>query len=62
MCAIPEYDDSLIFFARHVNGGWFSFETTAGWQCGLLDIDCEQFSGYKEDYPEIYNKYKDLFK
>lgn len=61
VCAIPDYDESLIYFARHVNGGWFSFETTDPWQCGLLDVDCDTFKCYEEDYPEIYDRYKDIF-
>lgn len=62
VCAIPEYDESLIYFARHINGGWFSFETSSSWQSGRLDVECKQFKYYEETFPELYTEYKDLFK
>ena len=44
-CEIKNYDKNLIWFARTVDGGWFSMDVDKEWQGGLLDID-----GELEDY------------
>lgn len=44
-CDIKDYDKNLIWFARTVDGGWFSMDVDKSWQCGRLDID-----GELEDY------------
>ena len=44
-CDIKDYDNNLIWFARTVDGGWFSMDVDKSWQGGLLDID-----GKLEDY------------
>lgn len=44
-CDIRDYDKNLIWFARTVDGGWFSMDVDKSWQGGRLDID-----GELEDY------------
>ena len=44
-CDIKYYDNNLIWFARTVDGGWFSMDVDKSWQGGRLDID-----GELEDY------------
>ena len=44
-CEIKDYDNNLIWFARTVDGGWFSMDVDKSWQGGRLDID-----GELEDY------------
>lgn len=44
-CEIKDYDRNLIWFARTVDGGWFSMDVDKSWQGGRLDID-----GELEDY------------
>lgn len=44
-CEIKDYDKNLIWFARTVDGGWFSMDVDKTWQGGRLDID-----GELEDY------------
>ena len=44
-CDIKDYDNNLIWFARTVDGGWFSMDVNKSWQGGRLDID-----GELEDY------------
>ena len=44
-CEIKDYDNNLIWFARTVDGGWFSMDVDKSWQGGRLDID-----GKLEDY------------
>ena len=44
-CEIKDYDRNLIWFARTVDGGWFSIDVDKAWQGGRLDID-----GELEDY------------
>lgn len=46
-CDIKYYDKNLIWFARTVDGGWFSMDVDKTWQGGRLDID-----GELEDYLE----------
>lgn len=38
-CSIPGYDDNNIWFARTVDGGWFSMDIQSSWQAGRLDVD-----------------------
>ena len=44
-CEIKDYDRNLIWFARTIDGGWFSMDVDKAWQGGRLDID-----GKLEDY------------
>ena len=44
-CDIKDYDKNPIWFARTVDGGWFSMDVDKAWQGGRLDID-----GELEDY------------
>ena len=44
-CDIKDYDNNLIWFARTIDGGWFSMDVDKAWQGGRLDID-----GELEDY------------
>ena len=44
-CEIKDYDKNLIWFARTVDGGWFSMDVDRACQSGRLDID-----GELEDY------------
>ena len=44
-CDIKDYDKNLIWFARTVDGGWFSMDVDKEWQGGRLDVD-----GELEDY------------
>ena len=44
-CDIKDYDNNLIWFARTVDGGWFSMDVDKSWQGGRLDVD-----GELEDY------------
>ena len=44
-CDIKDYDKNLIWFARTVDGGWFSMDVDREWQGGRLDVD-----GKLEDY------------
>ena len=44
-CDIKDYDKNLIWFARTVDGGWFSMDVDKSWQGGRLDVD-----GELEDY------------
>ena len=44
-CDIKDYDKNLIWFARTVDGGWFSMDVDKSWQGGRLDVD-----GKLEDY------------
>ena len=44
-CDIKDYDKNLIWFARTVDGGWFSMDVDKSWQGGSLDVD-----GELEDY------------
>ena len=44
-CEIKDYDKNLIWFARTVDGGWFSMDVDEAWQGGRLDVD-----GKLEDY------------
>ena len=44
-CEIKDYDKNLIWFARTVDGGWFSMDVDKSWQGGRLDVD-----GKLEDY------------
>ena len=40
-CDIKDYDKNLIWFARTVDGGWFSMDVDKSWQGSRLDIDSE---------------------
>lgn len=38
-CYIPKYDDNIIWFARNMEGNWFSMDIQSNWQGGLLDVN-----------------------
>lgn len=38
-CKINGYDDERIYFARTLDGGFFSFDTNGTWMSGRLDVD-----------------------
>ena len=42
-CAIPEYDEHILWFARTKHGQWFSMEAQSCWQCGFLDVTGEKY-------------------
>ena len=44
-CDIKDYDNNMIWFARRVDGRWFSMDVDKAWQGGRLDVD-----GELEDY------------
>ena len=48
-CAIPEYDDHIIWFARKKDGGWFSFDAQTSWQGGFLDVTGEKYNRMVEE-------------
>ena len=37
-CDIKDYDKNLIWFARTVDGGWFSMDVDKAWQGGLVEM------------------------
>ena len=47
-CSIPDYDDNLIYFARTIDGGWFSMGIQDSWQGGSLDVDGSLYAYYLE--------------
>lgn len=47
-CSIPDYDDYLIYFARDVNGGWFSLNIQNCWQGGRLDVNGKRYDNLIE--------------
>ena len=50
-CAIPEYDDHIIWFVREKNGTWFSLNVQSWWQGGFLDVTGEKYeNNIKEGY------------
>lgn len=50
-CAIPEYDDHIIWFVREKNGTWFSLDVQSWWQGGFLDVTGEKYeNNIKEGY------------
>lgn len=51
-CEIPGYDEHNIWFARTVNGGWFSMDIESSWQSGELDVDGSKYKSVKEWYDE----------
>lgn len=40
-CDIPSYDANHIWFARTINGSWFSMNIQSFWQSGVLDVTNE---------------------
>lgn len=42
-CAIPEYDEHIIWFVRTKYGQWFSMDAQSCWQGGLLDVAGEKY-------------------
>lgn len=42
-CAIPEYDEHIIWFVRTKYGQWFSMDAQSCWQGGLLDVTGEKY-------------------
>lgn len=58
-CSIPDYEKDFVWFARTIDGGWFSFNTTNTWMSGRLkplEFDWEQ---YKEDERREWEKWKE---
>lgn len=52
-CAIPDYDEHLIYFAPSWKGKClFSFEVQSSWQCGLLDIYNDRIEYLRDDLKE----------
>ena len=50
-CAIPEYDEHIIWFARDKRGEWFSLDIQSSWQGGFLDVTGEKYeNNVKEGY------------
>lgn len=47
-CSIPDYDDNLIYFARTIDGEWFSMDIQDSWQGGSLDVDGSLYAYYLE--------------
>ena len=43
-CSIPKYDENDIWFARTINGGWFSLNTVNTWMAGRLDVSGKLFN------------------
>ena len=52
-CSIPEYDKDPIYFARTVDGGWFSMDVTSWWQGGRLDVDGKRYESLMKYYHEM---------
>ena len=44
-CAIPEFDDHIIWFVRTKDShqSWFSMDIQSNWQGGYLDVDGERY-------------------
>ena len=42
-CAIPEYDEHILWFVRTKYGQWFSMEAQSCWQCVFLDVTGEKY-------------------
>lgn len=57
-CLIPGYDYEKVYFARTLDGGFFSFETTGAWMGGRLDVDGIRTRSLYEAYCDDWN-YKD---
>lgn len=52
-CAIPDYDEHLIYFASAWEGKClFSFEIQSSWQCGVLDIYNNRIEYLRDDLKE----------
>ena len=50
-CAIPEYDENIIWCVRKKDGGWFSIDIQSWWQAGFLDVTGEKYeNNIKEGY------------
>ena len=44
-CAIPEFDDHILWFVRTKDGYWFSMNIQSCWQGGFLDVTGEKYQG-----------------
>ena len=42
-CAIPEFDDHILWFVRTKDGYWFSMNVQSCWQGGFLDVTGEKY-------------------
>lgn len=42
-CAIPQFDNNILWFACTKDGGWFSMSIQNCWQGGELDVDGEYY-------------------
>lgn len=60
-CSIPNYEEDFVWFARTIDGGWFSFNTTSTWMSGRLkpiDFDWEQYKeNERKEIEEWMKKY-----
>lgn len=50
---LREYNKDDIWFARTIDGGWFSMDVTGLWQSGELDVDGEKYKEAKH-YFDLY--------
>jgi hypothetical protein len=57
-CIIPGFDYEKVYFARSLDGGFFSFDTTGSWMSGRLDVDGERTRNLYNDYCDDWD-YKD---
>ncbi len=51
-CSIPRYDENNIWFARMLDGNWFSMDIQCFWQGGKLDVDNHLTEMMEEAYRE----------
>jgi hypothetical protein len=57
-CIIPGYDYDPVYFARTLDGGFFSFDTSGSWMSGRLDVDGTITRNLYETYCDDWD-YKD---
>ena len=61
-CSIPEYDENKVWFARTVDGGWFSMDIQTSWMSGeLMPIEFD-FEQYLKEEEEEWNKWLEKHK
>lgn len=53
-CEIPGYDKNTIWFARTIDGGWFSMDIQSSWQSGTLDIDNSIYEDARKYFGESH--------
>lgn len=57
-CAIPDYDDDMIYFAQTKYDGWFSLDVTNSWQGGRLMLDSTVYDNLIKEYGKEWSKYE----